>query len=59
MNITLDNKYKTISIIGEGGFGKVYLARDLRNKSEVVIKEFQCLSDFDDEEANMRELRKH
>ena len=38
MDITLGNKYKLGWRIGEGSFGKVYIAKDSETNKEVAIK---------------------
>ena len=36
----LQNEYKIISVLGQGGFGITYLAEDINLNYKVVIKEF-------------------
>ncbi len=36
----LQNEYEILSVLGQGGFGITYLARDISLKYKVVIKEF-------------------
>lgn len=36
--ITIDNRYQIIDILGQGGMGTTYKARDLITSSEVVLK---------------------
>ena len=36
----LNNQYEILSVLGEGGFGITYLAKDLQLEHKVVIKEF-------------------
>ena len=49
----IDEKYRIIEEIGEGGFGKVYKAKDLTNENIVAIK--QC-NKFDDN--NLRRFKR-
>ena len=35
---TLNNRYKIIKLLGQGGMGEVYLANDEKNKQEVAVK---------------------
>lgn len=37
-NALLGNRYKLIRIIGEGGYGRVWLAHDIFIKKEVAVK---------------------
>ena len=37
-NIIINNKYKIIHRIGEGGFGKVYLVEDIIDKKKYALK---------------------
>ena len=38
MDVTIGNKYKLGRRIGEGSFGKVYIAKDSETNKEVAIK---------------------
>lgn len=37
----LKNRYEIISVLGQGGFGKVYLGKDTQNGKDVTIKELK------------------
>lgn len=39
----MENKYQTIKLIGEGAYGKVFLAKDILNNNLVVIKSINYL----------------
>ncbi|MDJ0846201.1 protein kinase domain-containing protein [Crocosphaera sp.] len=47
----LDNRYQIIELLGEGGFGKTYQAKDLRRNNEIVVVK-QLKPEFLDEQVN-------
>ena len=49
----LDRRYEVISLISQGGFGRVYKAMDNRFAANVAIKEMTGSFDTDDERAAM------
>ena len=49
----LDRRYEVISLISQGGFGRVYKARDNRFAANVAIKEMTGGYDSEDERAAM------
>ena len=47
----LDNRYQITELLGEGGFGKTYQAKDLRRNNEIVVVK-QLKHEFLDEQVN-------
>lgn len=43
--VDLTSRYEIISVIGQGGMGKVYLAQDRRLKRKVAIKRIKSIND--------------
>ena len=39
----MENKYQTLKLLGEGAYGKVFLAKDMLNNNLVVIKSINYL----------------
>jgi serine/threonine protein kinase len=52
---TLQNRYRVIAQVGKGGMGSVYLARDLRLRNDVALKETL----FSDDNAAYRRAFEH
>ena len=69
--IKLDNRYLPLKCLGQGGFGKTYLAKDTKNFDELcVIKQFlpqaqgsyafkYCQDKFQEEALCLKNLGKH
>jgi formylglycine-generating enzyme required for sulfatase activity len=49
----LDRRYEVLSLVSQGGFGRVYKARDNRFAANVAIKEMTGSFDSDEERAAM------
>ncbi len=65
-NLKLQDRYYANRIIGQGGFGKTYLATDTKNKNYCVIKQFSFPSSsstalrlFSDEAGQLQSLGIH
>jgi serine/threonine protein kinase len=52
--LTLGNRYTVLSLLGRGGFGDVYLGRDIRSGTSVAIKVLQAQVATD--EAQVRQF---
>lgn len=59
IGITLDNKYKILEELGEGGFGRVYLADDELAKRKVGIKILLDKSNFKSQGKDTTALEQH